>query len=789
MAYYLSPLVAVVEVDLTNTIAAVSTSIAVLIMRNPSFGPEFKQNLVTTPDELNDLVGNPTNDAKNYCDYFSGDGYLKYGKNLYVTSVRPEDASFAGIQSKIVENPTPSPSGDTIVYTGELGKAEFDLPDYLVDDGSHFLFIALDGLIQTEGDDYSIDYVNKKLIFVTPPPAGTSIQIRIFSGIDLRDAFENTRNINESAYFIHQGDGVTEEFKIPDSIETSNASMYFVTLDGLLQVPGLNYTIDIEDKKLIFKEAPPLGTYIVARVFSTQQIASVLNVINEEDINNDSPFKDAYIEYSPLPSTGDEAMTLADFQGKDPDRFKDEFEPEGPMDIIAFCRGSWGNNLRVSFISSEDYDDIVRKEEISSKFIEKVIGGIPVYKPIVNKVKETDSPIPADDKKSFLMFVEKLPEGMKDTVENNWDLVQVYNVSTDELAIDDQGRTKYVENVVNNSKLLRISLSALQKNKNWTLTTPDPIRLGGGSDGNPNDSLVSECMEALDLYNNPESIDINIIIDGDKPTTVKKYINELCISRLDCMGILDCKYEQVVNNKGDEVTSLVNWRKGLAPYMEDNLNINSDKVAVYGNWAEVYDKYNKKNRWVPLSGYIAGIFAFTDNIADPWFAPAGLNRGILQSILRLAFTPTLGMRDQMYKNGINPVVTFSGQGHVLWGQKTMLDKESAFNRINVRRLFIILEKSISTAARYFLFEPNDERTRDQLKNMIEPYLRDVKARRGIYDFKVICDESNNTPERIDRNELWCDIMIKPTRAAEFIVLRFSALATGASFEEAFLSVE
>jgi phage tail sheath protein FI len=137
----------------------------------------------------------------------------------------------------------------------------------------------------------------------------------------------------------------------------------------------------------------------------------------------------------------------------------------------------------------------------------------------------------------------------------------------------------------------------------------------------------------------------------------------------------------------------------------------------------------------------------------------------------------------LYKNGINPIVSFAGQGKVIWGQKTMLDKSSAFNRVNVRRLFIVLEKAISTASKYFLFEPNDEITRAQLKSMVEPFLRDVKARRGVYDFRVICDETNNTPERIDRNELWATILIKPTRVAEFIVLQFVALKTGASFEE------
>jgi phage tail sheath protein FI len=150
----------------------------------------------------------------------------------------------------------------------------------------------------------------------------------------------------------------------------------------------------------------------------------------------------------------------------------------------------------------------------------------------------------------------------------------------------------------------------------------------------------------------------------------------------------------------------------------------------------------------------------------------------------LAWNPKLGHRDMLYKEGVNPIVSFAGQGKVVWGQKTMLDKSAAFYRVNVRRLFIVLEKAISTAAKYFLFEFNDRITRSQLVTMIEPFLRDVQQRRGIYDFKVVCDETNNTPERIDRNELWCTIFIKPTRVAEFIVLQFVAMKTGMTFEEA-----
>jgi len=197
----------------------------------------------------------------------------------------------------------------------------------------------------------------------------------------------------------------------------------------------------------------------------------------------------------------------------------------------------------------------------------------------------------------------------------------------------------------------------------------------------------------------------------------------------------------------------------------------------------MYDKYNDTYRWVPLNGDVGGTIVRTDNTRDPWFSPAGFNRGQIKNVVRLAFNPDKADRDVIYKADINPVVTFPGEGTVLYGDKTLLGKPSAFDRINVRRLFIVLEKAISTSAKFTLFEFNDEFTRATFRNLVEPYLRDIKGRRGIYDFRVVCDESNNTPERIDRNEFWGDIYIKPARSINFIQLNFVAVRTGVQFDE------
>jgi phage tail sheath protein FI len=188
-------------------------------------------------------------------------------------------------------------------------------------------------------------------------------------------------------------------------------------------------------------------------------------------------------------------------------------------------------------------------------------------------------------------------------------------------------------------------------------------------------------------------------------------------------------------------------------------------------------------RWVSASGHVAGLCANTDNVADAWFSPAGFNRGQLLGVTKLAFNPKKADRDDMYKARINPIVSFPGEGTVLFGDKTALSKPSAFDRINVRRLFIVLEKAIATASKFQLFEFNDEFTRAQFRNLVEPFLRDIKGRRGITDFLVVCDETNNTGEVIDTNRFVADIYIKPARSINFITLNFIATRTGVEFSE------
>ena len=297
--------------------------------------------------------------------------------------------------------------------------------------------------------------------------------------------------------------------------------------------------------------------------------------------------------------------------------------------------------------------------------------------------------------------------------------------------------------------------------------------LAGGVDDTPTAANISA---TLDLYANADSEDVSFLMAGvTTGTTIPNKIISLAESRKDFIAFISPHHDDVVDNYNGELTSVT---ATAATFTK------SSYAFVDSGWKYQFDKYNNVYRWVPLNGDIAGLCARTDADRDAWFSPAGLSRGIIKNVVKLAWNPTSAQRDTLYKNSINPIVTFAGEGTILYGDKTLqTGKSSAFDRINVRRLFIVLEKSIAKAARSTLFEFNDEFTRAAFVNLVEPFLREIKGRRGIYDYRVICDTTNNTSEVIDSNQFIGDIYIKPARSINFIQLNFVAVGTGVAFDE------
>jgi len=353
------------------------------------------------------------------------------------------------------------------------------------------------------------------------------------------------------------------------------------------------------------------------------------------------------------------------------------------------------------------------------------------------------------------------------------------------------GSTNYYKTVINqdskyvwwtNDSTTAVSNNSLNLTSS-SATAPGYYQFALGNDGvsESNTSAYSLIASAYNLFASPEDVDISLVLQGKPlggPGTSYQLgnflIDNITEVRKDCVAFISPDSSNVLNNTGNEALSLVSWRNSLR---------SSSYAVIDSGYKYQYDRYNDIYRWIPLNGDIAGLCARTDQTNDAWWSPAGFNRGQIKNSVKLAYNPSQPDRDILYSNGINPVVTFQGQGTILYGDKTAQAKPSAFDRINVRRLFIVLEKAIARAAKYSLFEFNDNFTRSQFKNLVNPYLRTIQGRRGITDFKVVCDDTNNTPAVIDANQFVGDIYIKPARSINFIQLNFVAVGTGVQFSE------
>lgn len=360
--------------------------------------------------------------------------------------------------------------------------------------------------------------------------------------------------------------------------------------------------------------------------------------------------------------------------------------------------------------------------------------------------------------------------------------------ATDAKLVD--GGTNYFRNVINQqSNYVWVGADRVGATTNTAIniissTNPTPLTVSfrGAVDVSEADMAFSDIARGYDYYVSPEDIDVSLVITGKSRSSdgvvgeqlANYLIDNIAEVRQDCVVFLSPTYEDVVNqpNRADE--NVVEFRNSVRP---------SSYAVMDSGYKYQYDKYNDVYRWIPLNGDIAGLCVRTDSTRDPWFSPAGTTRGQIRNIIKLAYNPNKAQRDLLYKNSINPVITQPGSGTILYGDKTLLSKPSAFDRINVRRLFIALEKTISRASKSFLFEFNDEFTRAQFRNLVEPFLRDIQGRRGIYDFRVVCDETNNTAEVIDSNRFIGDIYIKPARSINFIQLNFIAVRSGVEFSE------
>ena len=296
------------------------------------------------------------------------------------------------------------------------------------------------------------------------------------------------------------------------------------------------------------------------------------------------------------------------------------------------------------------------------------------------------------------------------------------------------------------------------------------LQLTQGVDDNASDTSFDTAFE---VFMNDETINIFRYFTANIAAQSKMI--DVCDYRLDAIGFTAPELSDVYNTVSPE--------ENIIAYFDTNLNKNSSYGFAVDNWKLVYDKYRDTNVWIPCSSDAAGIHARAIQQNEAWTSPAGLNRGQLKNVIRLAYNSSKAQRDDMWESNVNSICSFPGEGVVLWGDKTLYKAPSAFSRINVRSLFIVLKKNISKSARYMLFELNDDTTRGLFQGSTDRYLETIQSRGGIYARKVVCDETNNTAEVIDANEFVGDIYLKPAKSINTIRLNFIAVSSGVSFEE------
>lgn len=403
------------------------------------------------------------------------------------------------------------------------------------------------------------------------------------------------------------------------------------------------------------------------------------------------------------------------------------------LKFIARNPGTWGNQIEVAIANPEDFG-----------LQKNVFPGI-------------------DLDGLYEYFPDAAENEVGVIIKYQGEIKEVFLVSLDKDSRDSNNKSNYIENVLNRqSNIVYVKYVGLAEDGIATCLNDEVVTLEGGT---YEDVTEGDILTAYEVWENKEEVDIDIVIGNELDDGNAAF--NLADGRKDCIAFIGTQYN-IVGKKAADANAQVITNRG---------DRNSMFACYASNYKFQYDRYNDKNRWVNLAGDIAGLRAQTSSARASWWASAGLERGQIKNAIKLAYNPNQQQRDALYKKNINPVVTFPGQGTVMWGQKTLLSKPSSFDRVNVRGLFNTLERSLAKMAKYQVMEFNDNFTRNRIVSMIKPFLGTVQAGRGIEDFMIICDSSNNTPDVISRNQLIVDCYIKPTYAAEFILLRFTNAGT------------
>jgi len=720
MPFQLSPGVAVVEKDFTSIVPAVSSSIGATVGAFP-WGPVMEPVTVSSENDLVRRFG-PPNDY-NFQSFFTSANFLSYTNNLLLVRADTGALNAVGTKTGGITDVTFSEHGSGYTSTATPPAITVAAPDQAGGTQAVLTAVLSGGTITG--------------IAVSNPGSGYTVAPSVVITATAGSGAQFTVNLSGGgvgSVTVDQGGSgykgvVTAAFSGGNG---SNATAGAVTVGSssisgvTIVTPGTGYSV----APAISIAAPQSGTQAV--VTGTVTVAGI-------KIKNGSDYSNNYING---------AGVVGAWAAKFP--------------------GTLGNSITVSMADSASYADWAYKAEFT---------GAPSTSSTADAVGGSN-----DELHIIVIDAGGVITGTQGAV-----LEKYAFLSKASDAKKSDGTNNYYKEAINSQSQYIWWMDHIADGTNWgqsaagrafvDLADADTTRLAGGTD---NYSVTDgQKQNAFALLANSELYDISLVMAGKASAAVANYvIGSVAETRLDCVAFISPEDvstgDPIIGTTSDQADAIIAYRD-LLP--------STSYAVLDSGFKYQYDRYNDKYRWVPLNGDIAGLCARTDYTNDPWWSPGGLNRGQIKNVVRLAFNPTKTDRDNLYKSGVNPVVTFPGEGTVLFGDKTLLAKPSAFDRINVRRLFIVMEKAIATAAKFQLFEFNDSFTQAQFKNLVEPFLRDVQGRRGITDFVVKCDGSNNTGEVIDRNEFVADIFVKPNRSINFITLSFVAARTGINFSE------
>ena len=734
MSFLVSPGVSVREVDLTNVVPAVATSVGAIAGAFQK-GPVSSVTTITSEEQLVQVFGKPN--SSNFETFFTATNFLQYADNLKVVRAASGILN-AGANSGI------------LIRDDDHYQASFEDGS-----GSHGEWAARTA--GTHGNSLGVDICPSARAFAQPLGS-----LNLVNGAGA---------VGDLSITVDNQDATDATIAIGDIISFQTASAVVATVAGAITVATKNLVVDGNSGTIVVGDRV-LGAGIsdgdvvvkVATITDQQNLVLDKSIIVANDIplvfSKDTQVESKGEEYE-VTAVSSETLTI---------RFLDDPAGAGLQTIIP------DNSL------------ITRRWRFSDLF--DSAPGTSAWSTANGRGEKDEIHVAVYDTTGDVTGFDVDVAGQRTAA-----MIEVFaNMSKNPNAKTSEGSNNYYSDVIFAQSQFIYWTDHLAAGSNWgtDIATGTDYTLVSGVDvsaltGGTDDYSVTagEVELAYDLFANTETLDINLVLGGPSSIvadteaamdTHVTMITSLVETRRDCVGFVS-PYRGATVGIADSITATKNVVDGF------NTCPSSSYMVFDSGYKYMYDKYNDVFRFVPLNGDTAGLCAFTDQIADSFFSPAGFNRGNVRGAVKLSFNPTKAERDQLYKARINPVVNFPGQGVVLFGDKTALSKPSAFDRINVRRLFLLLEKAISTAAKFQLFEFNDEFTRAQFRNLVEPFLRDIQGRRGITDFSVIADGTNNALDVIERHEFVADIFIKPNRSINFISLNFVAVRTGVSFSE------